>query len=534
MDNSIRVTWSGGERTFTPGTVVRFGREPGSEVELANSNVSRQHAQLEFVAGSWTIRDLGSAQGCWQGTRRIDSLTLDGTTQLTLGQAGRGEDIVLITAGVDGTQIGAAPAPERTAAGSPPPNLEGTVVVGASPDRPGGPLREDGPAPATVVTGDVINVECGGRTYSFHPGQVITIGREATCDIVSANPTVSRHHATLRHDGQSWLIEDAGSSSGTFVDGARISTLRLGGSTATFLGAEETGERIVLVTSGAHQAPPGARRKSSGSGANLVIAVVAVMALVIAGVAFFLVRNSGPDNDELARGTVQITATGKTDTGTGYTLTGSGTIIDSDRGLILTNSHVAKPDNAGLDPEKLDDGSKLLNPDLIVISITPGLDKNAEPTYVAEVAAADGYVDLAVVRITKTIGGRLLGRGEFGDLVQIERGDSDAVVTGDSTSVVGFPAAAQSSSATLTTGVISGLVGDDALGTNRAFFNISAPISSGNSGGLAANSDGEIIGVPTLVRGGSVGSIRPVKLAEGVIDAATKGEDYHSPYAKGG
>lgn len=51
-----------------------------------------------------------------------------------------------------------------------------------------------------------------------------TIGRNAGNDLVIVDPEVSRRHAhILRHEGQ-FIVEDLGSTNGTFVNGARVST----------------------------------------------------------------------------------------------------------------------------------------------------------------------------------------------------------------------------------------------------------------------------------------------------------------------
>jgi pyruvate/2-oxoglutarate dehydrogenase complex dihydrolipoamide acyltransferase (E2) component len=49
----------------------------------------------------------------------------------------------------------------------------------------------------------------------------VVIGREG-CDVVLADPEVSRRHAALRMTGQGPAVEDLGSSNGTFVNGERI------------------------------------------------------------------------------------------------------------------------------------------------------------------------------------------------------------------------------------------------------------------------------------------------------------------------
>jgi hypothetical protein len=49
----------------------------------------------------------------------------------------------------------------------------------------------------------------------------VVIGREG-CDVVLADPEVSRRHAALRMTGEGPAVEDLGSSNGTFVNGERI------------------------------------------------------------------------------------------------------------------------------------------------------------------------------------------------------------------------------------------------------------------------------------------------------------------------
>ena len=270
-------------------------------------------------------------------------------------------------------------------------------------------------------------------------------------------------------------------------------------------------------------------------GLGLTVGVLAVIALIAAAAAVYLATSSGPDNDTLARGTVSITTFVKTADGGREPRQGSGTIVDASRGLILTNAHVAQPQAKGL--ELTDDkGQPVLNPDEIELDITPGLDKPAEPKYFAKVVASDGYLDLAVLKITTTISGRRLTDADFADeqLVEIAMGDSDQVETSTDITVSGFPDVSGSRSATIVPGKIVGVVEDADLDTNRGWFNISASISPGNSGGLAANDDGEIIGVPTLNRtddnGNKVGSIRPVNFAIPLITAAQNDKPYKSPF----
>jgi hypothetical protein len=60
-----------------------------------------------------------------------------------------------------------------------------------------------------------------GTTFEL-AGDVATIGRQGTCTIHIPDINVSRLHAELRRSGDSWTIEDRGSTNGTKVNGDLI------------------------------------------------------------------------------------------------------------------------------------------------------------------------------------------------------------------------------------------------------------------------------------------------------------------------
>ena len=49
-----------------------------------------------------------------------------------------------------------------------------------------------------------------------------TIGRDAGCDLVLADPSVSRWHAALKRCASGWLLDDLGSTNGTWLNGWRV------------------------------------------------------------------------------------------------------------------------------------------------------------------------------------------------------------------------------------------------------------------------------------------------------------------------
>lgn len=50
----------------------------------------------------------------------------------------------------------------------------------------------------------------------------IEVGRDPDADVVIDNVSVSRSHAEIRREGGRWVVEDLGSSNGTFLHGERL------------------------------------------------------------------------------------------------------------------------------------------------------------------------------------------------------------------------------------------------------------------------------------------------------------------------
>jgi len=240
--------------------------------------------------------------------------------------------------------------------------------------------------------------------------------------------------------------------------------------------------------------------------------------------------------EDLAHAVVQIQALDRQED---PVWTGSGTFI-SDDGLILTNAHVVD-DRAG-------DYASL------AIATTARTDQPPELNYAVEIAAVDYGLDLAVVRVVS----RLEGEGVSDRFSFVTVGDSDKVEIGDNIRILGYPGIG-GDTITFTDGVVSGFTSERSV-EGRAWIKTDATITGGNSGGLAADGDGRLIGVPTIVGsgadretvdcryiadtnrdgtideedncvpvGGFINGLRPVNLAAPLIAAAISGEQYVSP-----
>ena len=62
----------------------------------------------------------------------------------------------------------------------------------------------------------------GEQAIDLQPGRVVVVGRAVTSDVPIYDPTISRKHAELRLTDDGVHVTDAGSSNGTFLNGARI------------------------------------------------------------------------------------------------------------------------------------------------------------------------------------------------------------------------------------------------------------------------------------------------------------------------
>ena len=91
------------------------------------------------------------------------------------------------------------------------------VTVGKTATTPREPIAQ----PHQQVVTPAVVVLTDGSRHTLD-GDLVTIGRQASCTIVIADNNISRVHARFRAVDNGWTIEDLGSTNGTKVNGVLI------------------------------------------------------------------------------------------------------------------------------------------------------------------------------------------------------------------------------------------------------------------------------------------------------------------------
>jgi phosphoserine phosphatase RsbU/P len=99
---------------------------------------------------------------------------------------------------------------------------------------------QSGPAPASLIVVD----PNGHRTRVALEPLPFRIGRQADNDFVLRDSRASRLHARIRFENERYVIEDAGSRHGTFVNGRRIQNQELHNSDKIEFGVEDSYQLI--------------------------------------------------------------------------------------------------------------------------------------------------------------------------------------------------------------------------------------------------------------------------------------------------
>src|SRR5436190_7488454 len=311
-------------------------------------------------------------------------------------------------------------------------------------------------------------------------GERFLIGSGDECQLMVGDPKVDPLHAYFQvHEDGHVELHDLGSSSGTFVDGRRLTgsrrieggeEIRLGDTVvlATLEDPEPPAVQVAAEADAVEVMPAAERRRLRDMSRAGLIAGAAALVLAIAGVVIALSSGGKPSASEIVKDARGKTVYVHANLGRGES-TGSGWVPDAGSGLIATDYHVI---NGGT-------------------SFAVGNADSEEPAQVVGAAPCD---DLAVLKASDAKGLKTMALGSQKDL-----GEGDSVVA------VGYPAnASLKDNLTSTAGVVSVVRSSFRFPTPDSpqypnMIQTDAALSPGNSGGPLLDQDKKLVGMNTAV-----------------------------------
>jgi ABC-type multidrug transport system ATPase subunit/pSer/pThr/pTyr-binding forkhead associated (FHA) protein len=220
-----------GEQVVVADADFFIGRDP-AECRLCfddqEQGVSRRHAKVTWQNGVLTIADVGSTYGTFVNGQQIQGPMLLGVGAII--QLGKGGPCLRVER-FDAAPEAAPLPPVQAAPARPSPSVTGSNLGAdfgkADPEKTNGgwswPQRPDAGPAMTKPYLELLNAGVPRRIVLTEP--VITIGHDQGNTIALDQrqfPTVSRQHAIIERQGDTYFIRDLGSFNGTLVNGYRI------------------------------------------------------------------------------------------------------------------------------------------------------------------------------------------------------------------------------------------------------------------------------------------------------------------------
>lgn len=311
----------------------------------------------------------------------------------------------------------------------------------------------------------------------------IRVGRDASNDIIAAHASISSQHCVISFEQGIWWIQDLRSTNGTFVNGERVSKVRLQAGDKILLGLVEYDFSDGELQLSNLSTPASANSRNKSRFSRISMSIAAVLVIGVTAVGFTFLNRSTLDTSPIQ----QLEA----DDGDFFSAPSNlGSLIDRTRSSVLGVECPAASGTGWV----LDAGDRTV----IITNF-----------HVVESCLRKGEVVLSIGE--ETFSGRILGTDEENDLAMVaapsgvERLEtSSAPPVGAWLMIIGNPLGLDRS---VSYGTLSNL--------SDGWIVTDAAINPGNSGGPVFNARGEVIGVATakLVEDGvdRVGLVVPLR-----------------------
>ncbi|MEE2829204.1 MAG: FHA domain-containing protein, partial [Myxococcota bacterium] len=181
---------------------ILIGRGPECDYVIKDDSVSSRHAGLSRQDGYLLLEDLDSANGTFVDDRRIKRMRVSWRQEFEIGS--RVLTPIEVLSSVRGDRFTNSTQMFGSVTAM---NLAAVAAGVKRPEELAGLLDDSGvSAPSLNLT----------------PGQSAVVGRDLDVEVVFDTPNVSRRHARLTRTAKGMLVEDLGSTNGTWVNGERV------------------------------------------------------------------------------------------------------------------------------------------------------------------------------------------------------------------------------------------------------------------------------------------------------------------------
>jgi pSer/pThr/pTyr-binding forkhead associated (FHA) protein len=208
-------------REYTVGlNPLVFGRDAGSDVVVTGNDVSRRHAEIQASPEGYVLMDV-SVNGTYINGERAGRRHL--LARADVIRIGNDEYRFYADAvSPSGPRIprsvpAATPVRPPTGAGA---RLSDTLH-GLPTSAPKGATTPTEPTVAPLASLLIRSGALRGKRFPVKAAAV-NIGRADHNDVVITDPSVSTSHARLQRRDNVWLLSDAGSTNGTYVEDVRV------------------------------------------------------------------------------------------------------------------------------------------------------------------------------------------------------------------------------------------------------------------------------------------------------------------------